>query len=141
MVNQLSIFLENRPGELTEITKVLSENQVDMRALNLAETKDYGVLRILADDAAKASSVLLAAGYVLSMTPIVAVGVKNEAGGLCAVLSVLAESNIDISYMYSVLGGGETAYMLFRVEDPQAMEDALTAKGITVATAADLGIK
>lgn len=141
MVNQLSIFLENRPGQLTEITKVLADNQVDMRALNLAETKDYGVLRILADDAAKASNVLLAAGYVLSMTPVVAVGVKNEAGGLCGILSVLADANIDIAYMYSVLGGSDIAYMLFRVEEPQAMEDALAAKGIKVATAADLGIK
>lgn len=141
MVNQLSIFLENRPGQLTEITKILADNKVDLRALNLAENKDYGVLRILADDAAAASAVLLAAGYVLKMTPIVAVGVKDEVGGLCGVLAALAESNIDIAYMYSVVGGADTAYMLFRVEDPQAMEDALAAKGIKTATAEDLGVK
>ena len=101
-IHQISVFLENRAGQLAEITGILSEHQVDLRALNIAETSDYGVLRLIVSDAQKASSVLLEHGFILTMTPVTAVAVPDRPGGLSELLRVLSEAQIDIEYMYSV---------------------------------------
>lgn len=102
-INQISIFLENRTGQLAEITGLLAENKINLRAISIAETADYGVLRIIADDADRATSVLLSNGNILSMTPVTVVAVPDKPAGLSEVLSLLADSNIDIEYMYSLL--------------------------------------
>ena len=101
-VTQISVFLENRAGQLSNITRVLSENGVDLRAINIAETQDYGVLRIIPADAQKASSVLLENGFIMAMTPVIAVAVPDRPGGLNSLLEALSEENIGIEYMYSV---------------------------------------
>ena len=90
-VHQISIFLENRAGQLAEITHLLADKGVNLRALNIAETKDYGVLRLIVDDAEKATAALLETGCILSMTPVMAVIVPDVAGGLAEVLDVLKE--------------------------------------------------
>ncbi len=115
---QISVFLENRAGQLSKITKVLSENGVDLRAINIAETADYGVLRLIADDTQKASAVLLENGFIIAMTPVIAVTVPDRPGGLSGLLEALAEEKIDIEYMYSVFSGetGE-AKMILQVAD------------------------
>ena len=81
-IPQISVFLENKAGQLADITGILSQNQVNMRAINIAETTDYGVLRLIVDDAAKASSILLEQGFILTMTPVVGVAVPDTPGGL-----------------------------------------------------------
>lgn len=81
-IHQISVFLENRAGQLAEITKILSERHIDLRALNIAETTDYGVLRLIVDQPEAAASILLSEGVILSMTPVVAVGVPDQPAGL-----------------------------------------------------------
>ena len=129
-VTQISVFLENRAGQLSNITRVLSENGVDLRAINIAETQDYGVLRIIPADAQKASSVLLENGFIMAMTPVIAVAVPDRPGGLNSLLEALAEENIGIEYMYSVfsMNSGE-ALMVLQVGEAQKVSEILSTKG------------
>ena len=140
ILQQISVFLENRAGQLAEITGLLSENGIDLRALNIAESSDYGVLRLIVSDPAGAQKLLHDAGTLVSLTPVVAVAVPDRPGGLCALLKLLAARNIDISYMYSIFGQKNgMAHMIFRVADPEIMEALLKDSGFT-AEAAELGI-
>jgi len=142
IVHQISIFLENRAGQLAQVTRVLADNAVDMRAISIAETTDYGVLRLIVDDAEKATSVLLASGYVLSMTPVHVVAVPDQPGGLVPVLEALAEGDLDIEYMYSLFTHREgKAYMVFRNSDEEKFVSLLAAHGVKLATKEELGLK
>lgn len=131
-VNQISVFLENRPGTLTNMTALLAENGIDMRALTLAETNDFGIVRIIVDDVYKAATVLKDGGFVHKLTPVLAVLIPDEPGGLHRVLEVLTGAGVNVEYMYAFLGGGDVdhAYMIFRVQDTKAAGAALAAKGI-----------
>lgn len=140
-IHQISVFLENRSGKLSEITAVLSDNHVDLRAISIAETADYGVLRLIVDDAQRASSILLEHGFILTMTPVVAVAVPDKPGGLAAVLGVLSKAEVDIEYMYSVFGQKNgLAYMIFRVADPAVLDAVLTQNGLASVPGDELGI-
>lgn len=140
-IQQISIFLENRAGQLAEITSILSDNHIDLLAINIAETTDYGVLRLIVDKPQEAASILLEQGCILSMTPVLAVAVPDQPGGLAQLLTVLAKENLDIEYMYSMLSGkGGLAYMIFRVTDTERLEAILTANGFPTAKSGDLGI-
>ena len=141
-VYQISVFLENRAGQLAEITKDLAEHNVDLRAISIAETSDYGILRLIVDDTAQASSVLQDHEYVYSMTPVVVVPVSDAIGGLAPVLGVLADAKIDIEYMYSLFTHREgTAYMVFRTSDEKAFLSQLAAHDIMPADKEELGLK
>ncbi len=131
-VNQISVFLENRPGTLTNMTALLAENGIDMRALSLAETNDFGIVRIIVDDVYKAATVLKDGGFVHKLTPVLAVLIPDEPGGLHKILQVLTEAEVNVEYMYAFLGGGDVdhAYMIFRVQEPQKAALALSGKGI-----------
>jgi hypothetical protein len=142
MVYQISVFLENRAGQLAEITKILAENAVDLRAISIAETADYGILRLIVDDAEKATSLLLKHGYLLSMTPVLVVAVPDAPGGIAPVLATLAEGNIDIEYMYSLFTHIEgKAYIVFRVAEAEKFTALLESHGITTSTNEELGIR
>ena len=119
-IPQISVFLENKAGQLADITHILSDNQVNMQAINIAESTDYGILRLIVDDAAKASSILLEQGFILTMTPVVGVAVE---------------------YMYSVFGqrNGQ-ACMIFRVADTDGLAAVLEQNGIGTITGEDLGL-
>ena len=141
-VHQISVFLENRAGQLAEITKVMADNGIDLRAISIAETADYGVLRMIVDNAERATGILLTHGYILSMTPVLVVGVPVQPGGLAPVLSVMAEGNIDIEYMYSLFTPEVgKAYMVFRISDEAKFVELLESQGMKLATAEELGIK
>ena len=99
---QISVFLENRAGQLAEITRLLAEEGVDIRALSIAETADYGLARMIVSNAHTASDALLHHGDILSMTPVYAVEVPDSPGGLAELLGLLADNNIDVEYMYSL---------------------------------------
>ena len=117
-VKQISVFLENKPGRLYELTKVLRENQIDMRALSIAETPDFGILRLIVDDSYKTACVLKDAGYICSITPVLAAEVADEAGGLEKILEILGENDINLEYTYAFITRKKgTAYMVFRVQD------------------------
>ena len=140
-IHQISVFLENRAGQLAEITGVLAKKGIDLRAINIAETSDYGVLRLIADKPQEAASVLLEHGFILSMTPVVAVSVPDRPGGLAAVLRVFAEANIDVEYMYSVFGQIEgRAHMIFRVADPEQAASLLRSNGVEPVAGNGLGL-
>ncbi len=141
-IHQISVFLENRAGQLAEITSVLAEHNIDLRAIHIAETKDYGVLRLIADKSQEASAVLLEHGFILSMTPVVAVAVPDKPGGLAAVLQILGRENISVEYMYSVFSRiNDRALMIFRVEDTEQLCSLLEENGITPISAQQLSIQ
>ena len=131
-VKQISVFLENRPGTLQKMTEVLAENKVNMRATSLAETKDFGIARIIVDDDYEASNVLKEAGFINSLTPVLAVEIKNEVGALSKTLKVFSEGAINIEYMYSFLSvkRPEHACMIFRVSETEKAEAFLGTHGV-----------
>lgn len=142
MVYQISVFLENRAGQFAEITGVLAENKIDLRAISIAETADYGVLRLIVADAQKATSILMQHGYLLTMTPVLVVAVSDEPGGIAPVLATMAESNIDIEYMYSLFTHRDgKAYIVFRVAEAEKFTKLLADHGLALATSEELGIR
>ena len=127
MIQQLSVFLENRAGQLSAVTELLAQNHVDMQALNIAETADYGVLRLIVDMPQRAARLLRDNGFIVRETPVVQAPVPDKPGGLNDVLRAIADAEIDIEYMYSVLGQQNgLAYMVFRVADPERLDAVLT---------------
>ena len=141
-IHQISVFLENRTGQLAEITKLLSDAGVDIRALSIAETADSGLARMIVDDCHKASQILLEHGDILSMTPVWAVEVPDQPGGLAQVLSVLAEAHVDVEYMYSLFTQKDGhAYMVMRVSDEPRFLGTLGDRKIKVMTKEELGLK
>lgn len=131
-MKQISVFVENKPGALYAMTGVLAQNRVDLRALNLAETKDFGIVHLIADDVYKATTVLKEAGYVHNITPVLGVAIPDVPGGLNQVLQVLTDAKVNVEYMYAFLGGKQStsAYMVFRVENNEVATAALSARGI-----------
>ena len=132
-IKQLTVFVENRQGALVEITDLFAAHHVDMRALSLAETSDFGIVRIIVDDVYAASTMLKEAGFIHNVTKVLGVAIPDEPGGLNKVLAVLNEAQINVEYMYAFLGGKNVdhAYMIFRVQDNKAAVAALACKGIT----------
>ena len=140
-ISQISVFLENKAGQLADITGILSEKQVNMRAISIAETSDYGILRLIVDDEPKASSILLEQGFILTMTPVVGVEVPDTPGGLSKVLGIISRAGIDIEYMYSVFGQKDgQACMIFRVADADGLTALLAENGIATIAGEDLGV-
>ena len=133
-MKQISVFVENKPGALYALTAVLAQGQIDMRALSLAETKDFGIVRLIVNDLYKTTTLLKDAGYVHSLTPVVGVAIPDVPGGLNRVLQVLTDAKVNVEYMYAFLGGKDVdhAYMNFRVADDKAAETALASRGIQV---------
>ena len=140
-IQQISVFLENRAGQLAEISGILAENNIDLRAISIAETADYGVLRMIVDNAQKATGILMEHGYLMSMTPVLVVAVPDAPGGIAPVLAAMAEGNIDIEYMYSLFTHIEgKAYIVFRVAEAEQFVALLGSHGITPCTGEELGI-
>lgn len=140
-IKQISVFVENKPGALYALTAVLAQGQIDMRALSLAETKDFGIVRLIVNDLYKTTTLLKDAGYVHSLTPVVGVAIPDVPGGLNRVLQVLTDARVNVEYMYAFLGGKDVdhAYMIFRVADDKAAEAALAARGIQTLTQEQIG--
>ena len=141
-IHQISVFLENRAGQLAEITKLLAQEHVDIRAISIAETADYGLARMIVDDVHKASAILLESGAILSMTPVWAVEVPDRPAGLSELLAVLAANNVDIEYMYSLFAHrNDKAYMVLRISNEATFVKALEGTGIKVVSSEDLDLK
>ena len=141
-IHQISVFLENRTGQLAEITKLLADANVDIRAISIAETADYGLARLIVDDSYKASNILLQHGDILSMTPVWAVEVPDRPSGLADLLNILADVGVDVEYMYSLFTNKDNhAYMVLRISDEPSFLDALGRRQIKVMTKAELGLK
>lgn len=134
-IKQISVFLENKPGTLQGMTDVLAAAGIDMRALSVAETKDFGIVRMIVNDVYETATVLKDAGFICSMTPVVAVPIPDEVGGLSRVLAALNGTDVNLEYMYASLAGKTSgrAYMIFRVEDVEKAENALRSHGFKIA--------
>ena len=142
MVKQLSIFVQNRSGKLAASLSVLRDSGIDVRALTIADTPDFGILRLLVDDSAKAEAVLHENGFLVQSTSVVVVPVRDEHGGLAALLEPMAEAGVNIEYMYSLIArDAKDAYMVFRVTDNAAFLAMLEAKGLSHVGPEELGIK
>ena len=128
-IKQLSVFMENRPGTLLTLTGILAAHDIDMRALSIVETEDFGIARIIVDDVYETATILKDEGYVSSITPVIGVYIPNVPGGMNRVLTLLADANVNIEYMYAFLSArtSDQATMIFRVADNAAASAALTA--------------
>jgi hypothetical protein len=138
-VEQISIFLENKPGGLEDVTRILKDAQINIRTLSLADTTDFGILRLIVNDVDKASRVLKEQGYRISRTTVVAVEVPDRPGGLHGILEVLSKNGINVEYLYAfVERSGENAVIIFRFDAPEAAIDVLQKSGLTVLPGAKL---
>ena len=139
-IKQISVFLENKPGTLKNMTGVLAANKINMRATSLAETKDFGIARLVVDDAMSAVNKLKEHNFVASLTPVLAIEIPDEAGGLDKLLENFDDAEVNIEYMYAFTGGKNTdhAYMIFRVSDTKAAEAKLNGKGVKILTQEDI---
>ena len=129
-INQISIFLENRTGQLAEIAKLFSEKGVDIKALNIAEASEYGIVRLVVSESEKAYELLKNEGYIAKNTEVTAVAVPDRPGGMYEVVEVLNKADINIEYMYSVLGIIKgVAYMIIKNDDQAKLEKILNENG------------
>ena len=141
-IHQITVFLENRSGQLAEITKLLAESGVDIRAISIAETADYGLARMIVDDSHKASAILLEHGDILSMTPVWAVEVPDRPAGLAELLAVLSNAQVDVEYMYSLFTHKDgCAYMVMKVSNEPKFLNALGQHNVKLMTPEELGLK
>ena len=132
-VEQISIFVENKAGRLAEVTRVLSEAGVNIRALSLADTSDFGILRLIVDNNDTAKAVLKERGFTVGKTDVVAVEVEDRPGGLSHILDILSQQNVNVEYMYAfVQPSPNQVIMIFRFERVQEAVDLLQEKGIGV---------
>lgn len=132
-VEQISIFLENRAGRLEEVTRVLAENDISIRALSLADTSDFGILRLIVSDHEKAKKALKDIGFTVGRTSVVAVEVADKPGGLYAILNILSRGGINVEYMYAfVQQNGANAVLIFRFDRTDQAIEVLNEAGIPV---------
>ncbi len=132
-VEQISIFLENKSGRLAEVTGLLAKNNINIRALSLADTSDFGILRLIVNDTEKAKAVLKEQGFTVGKTEVVAIEVPDRPGGLAGILKTLGEKGINVEYMYAfVQSSGEHAIIIFRFDDIDSAIDALQSAGVRI---------
>jgi len=132
-VEQISVFLENKPGALADVTRILGEAGVNIRALSLADTKDFGILRLIVNDNEKAREVLGRKGLTVRKTEVVAVEVPDRPGGLAEILKVLSEASINVEYLYAfVQQSGENAIIIFRFDEIDRAIAALSEKKVRI---------
>ena len=137
-VTQLSVFLDNKPGQLANTMKLISAAGVNIRALSLADTKDFGVLRVILSDTAKAKTIL-SAEHIVTETEVIAAEMSDEAGALAGILEILKDADINVEYLYAFTGSKEaSAYVVLRVDDVLHAEAVLAGEGILMLTEKEL---
>ena len=130
-VKQISVFLENKAGRLAEATQILGDGGINIRALSVADTADFGVLRMIVNNPDKATEVLKGAGFTVSETEVLAAEVPDRSGGLAGVLQILVKATINVEYVYCLIEkSGESAIVVLRVENIENAQDVLRSGGI-----------
>ena len=138
-IRQLTVFVENKQGSLVAITEMLSENNINIRALSIAETEDFGILRLIVNDEAKAEKVLKEEDYLIKTVDVVGVKIGDEPGKLTSALDVLDKADINVEYLYAFMARTEKhAYVVLRVENNETAEKALENAGFHLITEADI---
>lgn len=132
-MEQISIFIENKSGRLAEVARLLGEAGVNVRALSLADTSDFGILRLIVNDREKAKQILKENGFTVSKTEVVAIEVPDRPGGLCEILQVLDKESINVEYMYAFVERcGENAVIIFRFDETEKAIQILLNRGFNV---------
>lgn len=140
-IRQLSVFLENRHGTLVEVTELLARENIDIRAMALADTQDFGILRLIVNDPDAAKAALAKIGFVASINEVTAVAIDDNPGALSEVIRVMAENQINIEYMYAFLTNHkDNAYVVLRVIDNDNAAEVLSANGITLVGETDIRV-
>ena len=139
IVEQISVFIENRPGRLAEITRTLGDAGVNIRALSLADTTDFGILRLIVSDVERAVETLKARNFPVGKTEVVAIEVADKPGGLASILEFLYEANINVEYMYAfTYRQKDKAIIIFRFENPDKSIQILQQKGVNLISSVEL---
>jgi hypothetical protein len=132
-VEQISVFLENKPGALAEVTRILGEAGINIRALSLADTKDFGILRLIVNDNDRARQILGQKGFTVRKTEVVAVEVPDRPGGLADILKCLSEAGVNVEYLYAfVQQSGTNAIIIFRFDETDRAIRVLSAQNFRI---------
>ena len=132
-VEQIAVFLENRSGRLAEITSIIAENNINIRALSVADTADFGILRLIVDKVEEAEKALKEKGFTVGKTTVIAVEVPDRTGGLAEVLDCVQKIGLNVEYMYAFVNKtGENAVLIFRFDDMTMAIDSLQENGFTI---------
>ena len=138
-IKQLTVFIQNKKGTVVSVTDILSKNNINLRALSIAETQDFGILRLIVNDEKAAEAVLAENGYLIKVIDVVGVKIGDEPGKLTAALDVLDKADINVEYLYAFMARTEKhAYVVLRVEDNAVAEKALTDAGFKMISEADI---
>ena len=138
-IKQLTVFVQNQKGAVVSVTDILSKNNINLRALSIAETQDFGILRLIVNDEVIAEKVLQENGYLIKVIDVVGVKISDEPGKLTAALDVLDKANINVEYLYAFMARTEKhAYVVLRVEDNAVAEQALVGAGFKMITESDI---
>lgn len=138
-IKQLTVFVPNRKGTIVSVTDVLAKNNINIRALSIAETEDFGILRLIVSDDTTAKRVLEEQGYLIKTVDVVGVKIGDAPGKLTSALDVLDKADINVEYLYAFMARTEKhAYVVLRVEDNNAAENALENAGFHLITEADI---
>lgn len=138
-VEQISVFLENKSGRLAEVTDVLAKAGINIRALSLADTADFGILRLIVNDTERAKQVLKDNGFTVGKTEVIAVEVPDRPGGLAGILNVLKERGVNVEYMYAfVQKSKENAIIIFRFDEIEKAIEGLTTAGVKILKGEDV---
>ena len=138
-IKQLTVFVQNQKGSIVAVTDILAKNNINIRALSIAETEDFGILRLIVNDEKAAEKVLLEQGYLIKVVDVAGVKIGDEPGKLTAALDVLDKANINVEYLYAFMARTEKhAYVVLRVEENDIAESALEKAGFKLITEADI---
>lgn len=139
IIKQLSVFVENKLGRMAEITGVIGDAGVDVRALSIADTSDFGILRLIVDQPETALEALRSAGITVSLTDVIAVGIEDRPGAFAKAVKIMSDAGIGIEYMYAFISRSDNqAFVIMRVEDPQKGIEAMEAHGIKLLQREDI---
>ena len=135
LIKQLSVFVENKSGRLAEITAVIAQAEIDIRALSIADTTNFGILRLIVDKPDDAEQVLKAAGLTVSLTNVIAIGIPDQPGGFASAMNCLADADIGIEYMYAFISRDrDRAYVILRVNDNDRAIETLQKNNVEILT-------
>lgn len=138
-VKQISIFIENKKGSLAEVTKFIAKSKINLKALSIADTQDFGILRIITDKPDEARDILKEEGYTVTATSVLAVALSDSPGSMASILGVLSDADISVEYTYAFMSNVENkAYMIFRVDNNDKATKALVDANISVINQEDI---
>lgn len=138
-VKQISVFIENKKGSLAEVTRFIADNNINLKALSIADTHDFGILRIITDDPDYARETLKNEGYTVTATSVLAVAIADAPGSMASVLEILHNADVQVEYTYAFISSKkDMAYMIFRVDNNEKATRALVEKSVTVLSQSDI---